>query len=148
MTGYLLAVMFNERERATKEMEYRAHHDALTGLLNRGEFENRVSAALSDASRRHALLYLDLDQFRVVNDTCGHLAGDTVAAYLRVVLTPLLRALRHSSMSVSGVCGNLPEDYQRAVRDLLPECKAVGARSPYEFEKLLRQAATPCGHAP
>ncbi len=76
LTGYLLAVVFNERERAAAEMDFRARHDALTGLMNRYEFENHLAAALKDRSRRHALLYLDLDQFKLVNDSCGHLAGD------------------------------------------------------------------------
>jgi len=76
ITGYLLAVVFNEREQAADEMDFRARHDALTGLMNRYEFENRLAAALKDGSRRHALLYLDLDQFKLVNDSCGHLAGD------------------------------------------------------------------------
>src|SRR5579859_2206792 len=76
LTGYLLAVVFNERDRAATQMDYRARHDTLTGLMNRYEFENRIAAALGDRSRRHALLYLDLDQFKLVNDSCGHLAGD------------------------------------------------------------------------
>jgi len=76
ITGYLLAAVFNEREQATAEMEYRAGHDVLTGLMNRYEFERRLEVALQDVSRRYALLYLDLDQFKLINDTCGHLAGD------------------------------------------------------------------------
>jgi len=76
VTGYLLAVMFNERERVARMMDFRAKHDALTGLMNRYEFENHLAAALEDPTRRHALLYLDLDQFKLVNDSCGHLAGD------------------------------------------------------------------------
>lgn len=75
-TGYLLAAVFNERERIAREMDHRARHDALTGLVNRYEFENRLAEALKDRGRRHALLYLDLDQFKLVNDSCGHLAGD------------------------------------------------------------------------
>lgn len=90
LAGYLLAVMFRERERIATEMEFRAHHDALTGLLNRGEFERRVNAALEDVSRTHALLYLDLDQFRVVNDTCGHAAGDKLLRDVGVLLTSTL----------------------------------------------------------
>jgi hydroxymethylcytosylglucuronate/cytosylglucuronate synthase len=70
----------------------------------------------------------------------SHLVGDTVAAYLQLVLTPLLRELRRWSMPVLGVCGNLPADYQREVRERFPECKAVGPTSPYEFERLLRDA--------
>jgi len=90
LTGYLLAVMFRERERAARQMEFRAHHDALTGLINRFEFENRVNRALRTATVPHALLYLDLDQFKLINDTCGHLAGDDM---LRRLATTIARTL-------------------------------------------------------
>jgi diguanylate cyclase (GGDEF)-like protein len=90
LTGYLLAVVFRERERVAAEMEYHARHDALTGLMNRYEFDNRVHAALRDTSHRYALLYLDLDQFKLVNDTCGHLVGDTM---LRKLAGTIERAL-------------------------------------------------------
>jgi diguanylate cyclase (GGDEF)-like protein len=82
LTGYLIAVVFSEREGTASEMDYRARHDALTGLINRYEFDNRVNAALHDFDRRHAVLYLDLDQFKLVNDTCGHLAGDHMLSEL------------------------------------------------------------------
>ena len=70
---------------------YQASHDSLTGLLDRREFENRLKQALQtagDTQRHHALCYMDLDQFKVVNDTCGHVAGDE----LLVQLSALLRA--------------------------------------------------------
>jgi len=77
LTGYLVAAAFREREYVAAEMDSLARHDTLTGLMNRFEFENRVANALQDAATRsYALLYLDLDQFKLVNDTCGHLAGD------------------------------------------------------------------------
>ncbi len=62
-----------------REMIYLARHDPLTGLINRREFEKRLQHCLDTAyedNREHALFYLDLDEFKVVNDTCGHLAGD------------------------------------------------------------------------
>jgi diguanylate cyclase (GGDEF)-like protein len=90
LAGYLLAVMLRERERIASEMKYRAHHDALTGLLNREEFEHRVNAAMRDASARYALLYMDLDQFRVVNDTCGHAAGDQLLRDVSLLLNSTL----------------------------------------------------------
>ena len=68
------------RERRLKRaLSYQASHDALTGLINRREFDNRLQTAVQSAQRGeavHALLYIDLDQFKVVNDTCGHQAGD------------------------------------------------------------------------
>lgn len=63
----------------TKQVRHRASHDDLTGLVNRGEFESRLStvvASARDGSREHALLYMDLDRFKIINDSCGHLAGD------------------------------------------------------------------------
>ncbi len=63
----------------TRQMSYQASHDALTGLVNRREFERRLQEALEEAhasEHRHVLCYLDLDRFKAVNDECGHAAGD------------------------------------------------------------------------
>ena len=82
-----------ERQYAAK-LSYQASHDALTGLINRTEFERRLELALHSAAqigRHHAILYLDLDQFKVVNDTCGHAAGDQL---MRQVATLLQHCLR------------------------------------------------------
>jgi diguanylate cyclase (GGDEF)-like protein/PAS domain S-box-containing protein len=68
-----------KERRLKRALAYQASHDALTGLINRREFDNRLHAALLSAQRgegAYALLYIDLDQFKVVNDTCGHQAGD------------------------------------------------------------------------
>ena len=69
----------SEQRRMSGEMTYRAAHDQLTGLVNRASFETRLQRLLqrvqSDEST-HALLYIDLDQFKLVNDACGHAAGD------------------------------------------------------------------------
>lgn len=62
-----------------RQLTWQASHDPLTGLFNRREFENRVSQTLFLArtkNQQHALCYLDLDQFKIVNDTCGHIVGD------------------------------------------------------------------------
>lgn len=69
----------SRESRLFRQLSYQASHDSLTGLINRREFENRLVSALDsahDKALRHALLYLDLDQFKVVNDTFGHTAGD------------------------------------------------------------------------
>lgn len=61
------------------EMQYHATHDALTGLVNRSEFEARLRRVLQKAGEdrsEHALLYIDIDQFKLVNDSCGHAIGD------------------------------------------------------------------------
>jgi diguanylate cyclase (GGDEF)-like protein len=68
-----------EQRRLSGEMSYRATHDELTGLVNRTEFESRLRTLLQkahDDGSVHALLYIDLDQFKLVNDGCGHTAGD------------------------------------------------------------------------
>jgi diguanylate cyclase (GGDEF)-like protein/PAS domain S-box-containing protein len=79
-----------------RQMSYQATHDALTGLVNRREFERRLSEA-AEAARRgeatHMLCYLDLDRFKIVNDTSGHLAGDSM---LREVAKLLREAVRDS----------------------------------------------------
>jgi diguanylate cyclase len=64
---------------ASGEMHYHATHDALTGLVNRSEFEARLRRVLQKAAEdrsQHALLYIDIDQFKLVNDSCGHAIGD------------------------------------------------------------------------
>ncbi|WP_305082593.1 EAL domain-containing protein [Novosphingobium sp. FKTRR1] len=68
-----------EQRRQSKEITYRAQHDALTGLVNRAEFDIRLQRALHTAKTKglvHTLMYIDLDQFKIVNDMCGHAAGD------------------------------------------------------------------------
>jgi diguanylate cyclase (GGDEF)-like protein len=79
---------------ATARLLYQASHDALTGLINRREFELRLERALQTAlqqGREHALCYMDLDQFKVVNDTCGHAAGDELLRQLALLLKGNLR---------------------------------------------------------
>jgi len=65
----------------TRQMSYQATHDALTGLVNRREFERRLDEAMDSAHAEeavHMLFYMDLDRFKTVNDSCGHLAGDNM----------------------------------------------------------------------
>lgn len=82
-----------QHRRAQQTIWELAHHDPLTGLYNRHEFEQRVSRTLQQASssNSHALLYIDLDQFKVINDTCGHHAGDAVLRQLAVILKNPIR---------------------------------------------------------
>jgi diguanylate cyclase (GGDEF)-like protein len=74
-----------ERKRMQGQLSYQASHDELTGLFNRREFEQRLQATLAATRAKdaqHALCYLDLDQFKVINDTCGHIAGDELLRHL------------------------------------------------------------------
>lgn len=77
-----------------ESVAYHASHDALTGLVNRREFENLVDKALMTARaerQSHALFFMDLDNFKIVNDTCGHLAGDELLRQLSSLLNSLVR---------------------------------------------------------
>ena len=77
-----------------RQMAWQARHDPLTGLINRGEFDLRLEQALGSARSghtQHALCYLDLDQFKLVNDTCGHIAGDELLKQLTVHLQARVR---------------------------------------------------------
>ena len=79
----------------TQKLEHRAKHDSLTGLVNRIEFEERLEHAVSVArveNCQHSLLYIDLDQFKIVNDTCGHLAGDKMLVQLTSLLQDRIRS--------------------------------------------------------
>ncbi len=85
-----------EQRGLARQMSYQASHDALTGLVNRREFERRLQEALDGARTQeasHVLCYLDLDRFKVVNDSCGHMAGDNM---LREVAALLRDAVRDS----------------------------------------------------
>jgi len=89
----------------TRQMTYQASHDALTGLVNRREFERRLQEATDSALTSdigHALCYLDLDHFKVVNDTCGHTAGDNM---LREIASLIKDAVRDSD-SVGRIGGD------------------------------------------
>ena len=73
-----------------ERLSYQATHDDLTGLINRVEFENRLTEMVADAKRHeseHALCFLDLDQFKIINDTCGHIAGDELLRQLGKLLS-------------------------------------------------------------
>jgi diguanylate cyclase (GGDEF)-like protein len=81
-----------------REMSYQASHDALTGLVNRREFERQVTLALNSAresDHQHVLCFLDLDRFKTVNDTVGHMAGDNM---LREVATLIRQHVRDSDV--------------------------------------------------
>jgi diguanylate cyclase (GGDEF)-like protein/PAS domain S-box-containing protein len=86
----------SKETRLFRQLSYQASHDSLTDLINRREFENRLVNALDgirgNADSTHALLYIDLDQFKVVNDTFGHTAGDALLRQLSEVLHAKIRS--------------------------------------------------------
>jgi diguanylate cyclase (GGDEF)-like protein/PAS domain S-box-containing protein len=84
-----------KERRLKRALSYQASHDALTGLINRREFDSRLEAAVLAAQRgdcEYVLLYVDLDQFKVVNDTCGHSAGDRLLRDITSLLQTRVRA--------------------------------------------------------
>ena len=77
-----------------RQMSYQATHDALTGLVNRREFERRAEDALVNAhanAGQHVFCYLDLDRFKVVNDTSGHIAGDNMLREVAALIKETVR---------------------------------------------------------
>ncbi len=84
----------SESRRMMREAAHYAAHDTLTGLVNRREFDRRLERALVSSKRygtQHALCYLDLDQFKIVNDTCGHRAGDELLKQVASLLAHKVR---------------------------------------------------------
>lgn len=83
----------SEGRRQAAQLSHQANHDALTGVMNRREFERQLSTLIGnpDQNRRHAVMYLDLDQFKIINDTCGHAAGDELICQVSTILQQRLR---------------------------------------------------------
>jgi diguanylate cyclase (GGDEF)-like protein/PAS domain S-box-containing protein len=121
ITGAVLLLQdVTELRGMARQMSYQATHDALTGLINRPEFERRLAEVLDSAHRGegvHVLCYLDLDRFKSVNDTSGHQAGD---AMLREVAKLMRKAVRDSD-SVARLGGD-------EFAMLLPGCPLDKAR--------------------
>ena len=84
-----------EAHELSRQLSYEASHDALSGLINRREFEMRLQRALDAAQATgtsHAVCYPDLDQFKIINDTCGHVAGDELIRQLAHLLQNRVRS--------------------------------------------------------
>ncbi|USX26976.1 EAL domain-containing protein [Oxalobacteraceae bacterium OTU3CINTB1] len=104
----------SHERKLSKQLSWNASHDMLTGLINRREFEAQIAHALHSAKEEdhvHALLYMDLDQFKIVNDTCGHSAGD--------LLLQLLAKMLQTEMRDSDILARLGGD---ELGVLLPHC--------------------------
>ena len=93
--GAVLSIRDVSHERKiNQQLSWQATHDSLTGLLNRSEFESRLDNACRTATsegQQHALLFMDLDRFKIVNDTCGHCAGDMLLQQLTKMLLAHMR---------------------------------------------------------
>ncbi len=121
------------KKQAEQNLEHMAFHDALTGLANREHFEkcitDAIEASLSKGSE-HALMSLDLDQFKIINDTCGHVAGDELLKQISLVLLKLTKnidTLARLGADEFGIllhdidkeqANKIAERIQRAVKDL------------------------------
>jgi len=92
--GVLVFHDVSESRELNRRLSYHASHDLLTGLVNRREFESRLERALKSAKARessYALCYLDIDQFKIVNDSCGHSAGDALLGQVGALLKSKVR---------------------------------------------------------
>jgi len=117
-TAYLRDL--SEAHELKKELTYQASHDALTGLMNRHAFEEHAKRVFdeSDEGTQHCLLYLDLDQFKVVNDSCGHVAGDALLQQISQML--------HKRKRVSDTLARLGGDEFAVLLEGCPLEKAQG----------------------
>ncbi|HTD04686.1 EAL domain-containing protein [Undibacterium sp.] len=97
VTGIVIVLHdVSEVRRHAAQLSYQATHDELTGILNRREFERRLSELLAKEPidvehEEHAVMYLDLDRFKIINDTCGHAAGDELIRQVSHMLKQRLR---------------------------------------------------------
>ena len=115
-----MAYVYRKKIEADRRIHHLAYYDSLTGLVNRHQFDNTLNSALIETQEHdshHALLYLDLDQFKIVNDTCGHLAGDKL-------LEELAAHLKHS-VRESDMLARLGGDEFALLLNLCPEEKAI-----------------------
>lgn len=121
-TAYLRDI--TESRYMAEQLTFQATHDALTGLINRQAFENRLEKVIenSEQQSQNCLLYLDLDQFKVINDSCGHAAGDE-----------LLRQLSSQMQEIIGSRGMLARVGGDEFGALLENC------SPQEAEAMAKQ---------
>ncbi|AQZ52363.1 PAS domain-containing protein [Martelella mediterranea] len=120
----------SEQRRLAREMSYRASHDQLTGLINRSEFERRMYKTL-DAARAggpdSALLFIDLDRFKIVNDSCGHAVGDELLIKISRLIQGVIRAndalARLGGDEFAAIIENCPIDIAQNIAQKI--CDAV-----------------------
>ena len=117
----------DEVQKRTKELQHLAVHDSITGLFNRHEFEKRLKFALkhsSTASEQSIMCYIDLDQFKIVNDTSGHIAGDELLKQISMILQKnvaekdVVARLGGDEFGVLFVDNNIEEAHKKATKIL------------------------------
>ncbi|MGZ7079744.1 MAG: EAL domain-containing protein, partial [Thermoanaerobaculia bacterium] len=137
LEGILLDI--TDRKRAEEDMIYKAYHDSLTGLPNRALFLDRASVALARAERTHqlaAIMFLDLDELKSINDTLGHATGDELLKALAQRLSALLRP----DDTVARVGGDeftvlLPDIHGEADAELVAQKILEGVAQPFPVDR-------------
>jgi diguanylate cyclase (GGDEF)-like protein/PAS domain S-box-containing protein len=173
--GVLVFQDESERRSLMQRLAWQAERDHLTGLLNRRAMENKLSAALHSVqqeSRQFIFCYIDLDRFKLVNDTCGHRAGDTLLQRLSAIMAHRVEGRNHFLARLGGdefgllfVDTALPEalDYIQGLRDEISRFRfewddkvlhlgvSLGVtelhRGMTDIGEILAQADTACYHA-
>ncbi len=129
-SGSILVLRDVSQERKlTSELEFRANRDFLTGCFNRFYFDKRLAELVDDvrsSKRSHALCYIDLDQFKIVNDTCGHASGDR----LLCEVSDQLRARLRSGDVLARLGG---DEFGVIICDALPDAALAVANKLFEF---------------
>ncbi|MDB4222703.1 EAL domain-containing protein [Granulosicoccus sp.] len=130
VTGHVLVLRdISQERRLSKKLAYQANHDALTGCTNRHYFESILTALVDDlpgSDTQHALCYMDLDQFKVINDTCGHAAGDQ----LLIDLTTNLNLIVSENDILSRLGG---DEFGLIMKDVDEEEVAQRTQNIYDF---------------
>lgn len=116
----------SQARRLAAQVSWQASHDTLTGLFNRGSFDAKLDELLQDARESgqvHSMLYLDLDQFKIVNDTCGHVAGDELLRQIASKLSAHVRAgdtlARLGGDEFGVLLNNCPESVAQRIANLM-----------------------------
>jgi len=120
-----------EEHELAQKLDYQAKHDTLTGLTNRPAFEDHLEKMIDAINRNggeHALCYIDLDQFKVVNDTCGHIAGDQLLQKISNIILNKIRQNRDTLARFGGdefvlLLSDCPVDQARRIADEI--CKEI-----------------------
>ena len=120
-----------EEHELARKLDHQARHDALTGLTNRPAFEDHLEKMIDGINRNggeHALCYIDLDQFKIVNDTCGHIAGDQLLQKISSIILNKIRQNRDTLARFGGdefvlLLSDCPVDHATRITEEI--CKEI-----------------------